>query len=88
MIITGASGGIGHACVDRFIEEGASVACWCLKETANEGDCGSNTNILRLFCDVTDPCSVNAVCPGNTKTAMLNDVATQVGGYDGLTVDQ
>lgn len=198
VIITGASGGIGRACVDRFIEEGASVACWCLKETANEGDCGSNTNILRLFCDVTDPRSVNAavqqtldkweridtlvtsagiytgsplpeitaekwqktlntnltgvfltnqavapfmikqrcgsiinlssmagktswpasmeysasksgvigltrsvamelapygvtvnaVCPGNTKTAMLNDVATQVGGYDGLTVDQ
>ena len=32
--------------------------------------------------------TVNAVCPGNTRTSMLDTVATQVGARDGLTADE
>jgi rhamnose utilization protein RhaD (predicted bifunctional aldolase and dehydrogenase)/NAD(P)-dependent dehydrogenase (short-subunit alcohol dehydrogenase family) len=51
-LVTGAASGIGKACVQKLIEEGAVVAAIDKSESINS--CFSQKEVLSIVCDITD----------------------------------
>ncbi|HOQ88793.1 MAG TPA: 3-oxoacyl-ACP reductase FabG [Candidatus Hydrogenedentes bacterium] len=76
VLVTGGTRGIGRACVERFLAEGARVA-WC--GTTDEGvrktQDAFGPDTLGVVCDVSDPEAVNA---------MVQTVETGLGPIDVL----
>lgn len=51
-LVTGAASGIGRACVERLVSEGAVMAALDINPSLNK--CFSQDEILNIVCDVTD----------------------------------
>lgn len=60
IIITGASAGIGAACVRKFLDEGWCVGLLARRQDALNIVAGGHPNAITLPCDVTDPAQVEA----------------------------
>jgi len=60
VLITGGTRGIGRACVERFVSEGARVA-WCgaREESVRQARDDFGPDTLGLLCDVGDSAAVN-----------------------------
>lgn len=71
VLITGAAGGIGLACVQRLTAEGARVAAADLDAPAHADAAAA------LGADVTDP---------DAAQALVDDARTALGGLDGLVL--
>lgn len=59
IIVTGASGGIGRATAQKFLEEGWRVGLIGRREDALAQTAAGHENALILACDVTDPLQVD-----------------------------
>ena len=70
-IVTGASGGLGSAIVDRLTAEGSTVACLDVREPADNSQ--ARTRSRFFTCDITDASAVRTV---------VDQVAEQFGGID------
>lgn len=59
VLITGGSGGIGSACVEKFAEEGHAVVFTCRKNREAAALLSERTGAGFVVCDLTDPAGTN-----------------------------
>ncbi len=64
-LVTGAYGGIGKACVEKLVSEGAVVAA--LDINPNIGDQFSQAEVLGIVCDVTDQAALSNALESTIK---------------------
>jgi rhamnose utilization protein RhaD (predicted bifunctional aldolase and dehydrogenase)/NAD(P)-dependent dehydrogenase (short-subunit alcohol dehydrogenase family) len=76
VLITGAASGIGKACVEKFMQQGAAVVG--LDRDHNITSLFSSQNFLGMVCDVTDAEAVNAC---------LDKAVAYYGGIDMLVIN-
>ncbi|MBI4308947.1 MAG: bifunctional aldolase/short-chain dehydrogenase [Candidatus Omnitrophica bacterium] len=65
-LVTGAAGGIGRACVEALIAQGAHVAALDIKPLSFGGD-RVNSNVLGLVCDVTKDNGIRAAVDATVR---------------------
>jgi len=87
-MVTGAANGIGKACVLRFAQEGANVACLDLDDAANAAVVAAceehGVEALALHCDVTEPESVKqAVEATMARWGRVDVLVASAGIYTG-----
>jgi NAD(P)-dependent dehydrogenase (short-subunit alcohol dehydrogenase family) len=87
-LVTGAGSGIGQACVLRFAQEGANVACLDVADAANEAtaaECRAvGVETLVLHCNVADPDSVKAAVQATlSKWGRVDILVAAAGIYSG-----
>lgn len=70
-LVTGAASGIGKACVDRLVKDGAVVAALDINPKVKE--VFTSSSVLPLVCDVTDAMAIQQC---------LREVIVQFGGLD------
>lgn len=74
ILITGASGGIGRACAEKFLAEGWTVGLMARRQGALEEVAAGQDNAVVVPGDVTDPEAVEAAMAGLVEKAGRLDV--------------
>ncbi len=74
ILITGASGGIGRACAEKFLAEGWTVGLMARRQGALEEVAAGRDNAVVVPGDVTDPEAVEAAMAGLVEQAGRLDV--------------
>lgn len=74
ILITGASGGIGRACAEKFLAEGWTVGLMARRREALEEVAAGQDNAVVVPGDVTDPEAVEAAVAGLVEKAGRLDV--------------
>lgn len=74
ILITGASGGIGRACAEKFLAEGWTVGLMARRQGALEEVAAGRDNAVVVPGDVTDPEAVEAAMAGLVEKAGRLDV--------------
>ncbi|WP_407494780.1 SDR family oxidoreductase [Pseudooceanicola sp. MF1-13] len=95
ILITGASGGIGKATAEAFLQAGWTVGCLARRKEALEGAFGDQANAVILPADVTEEAAVEgAVADFVGKTGRLDVLFKNAGMFgradtiDGITLDE
>jgi NAD(P)-dependent dehydrogenase (short-subunit alcohol dehydrogenase family) len=93
VLITGAANGIGKACVLRFAQEGAFVACLDVTDKLNEATAQEardlGTEALALHCDVTSNADIkNVVSAVMDKWGRIDVLVGSAGIYTGAPLTE